>query len=322
MNSNDRSLIVRTLPALSGIPSHRPGLLFVSNGQPRFHGFGMQISINITVDGMQDIDEEADDPSTIYSTLPVHDPKPGRSIPKLPYFPSYSGMDPEQRALYLHWLCDISVSIEIGYVFVYYYGLERHLVIGDFDAAFNEILCLRKYHNNGSFQLYSASALVHACLIRKRPDKLQYLYTIPGFDFFDNTNLLIMHHCGLNLSAEAMLRLATTLAGVNRRYLRSHHALYGEVLIAILRQRYGVDEYPFAKCFSLEDVDKIPYPLFANISLPDNVRTPHLPNLLHHSPFQKELGAFFNEVHETVKLRLKDSSPKQTTHKRIKHNEF
>ena len=149
--------------------------------------------------------------------MPIWIPHQGRSIPGLPYFPSYSSKEPEQRGLYLRWLCDVSQPIDIGYVFVYYYGLERHLVLGDFDTAFEEVLLLRKHHDNHSLQGYSASALVHACLIRNRQDKLHALYALPGFDFFDNTNLLIFHHAGLDLSIDVMLRLADAVTAVNRR---------------------------------------------------------------------------------------------------------
>ena len=141
---NGSLLVHSTLAALTGIPPHRKELLFVSHRQPRGHGFGLEISISVAADGeIESNIVDPDDPSTIYECLAIRRPKEGFEVPKLPYFPSYSGMTPEQRGLYLGWLRDISKPIEVGYAFVYYYGLERHLVVGMFDAAVDEILALR-----------------------------------------------------------------------------------------------------------------------------------------------------------------------------------
>lgn len=288
-------------PAIIKIPPYRQKLLFISHSKPRGHGFGLQITISISEQwGIGINNEVPDDPSTIYSILPAVDPKNKESVPKLSYFPSYSEMQPEQRGLYLRWLYDVTVPIDIGYVFVYYYGLERHLVYGDFDAAFDEIRLLRQHHDNGSFQSYSASALVHSCLLRKRIDKLQELYA-SGFDYFDNSNLLILHHGGLDILPDMMFKLATILTGVNRRYIRSKPDEYKQQIERVLIDKFGKPSYPLTSKFTLEGVEGIPYPIFANISFPPEMRTPRLPNLLRHPSFHAEMSAFFDSVHEAVK---------------------
>lgn len=295
-------LSVQNYPALVKIPLYRKELLYLSNKEPRGHGFGLQISITISAGGNIATDnEEPDDPSTIYSTLLVREPKPNELITRLSYFPSYSGMLPEQRALYLRWLCDISQEIDVGYVFVFYYGLERHLIAGNFDGAVEEILLLRKFHKNSSFQSYSASALIHSCLIRKRLDVLQKLYTYPDFDYFDNSNLLILHHSDLEILPDMMIRLAKCLYGVNRRYLKLKPDLYLKVIIDTLNNDFGKPSYPFAANYELQNIRGVPYPIFANISFPSEIRSPSLPNFLQHPKFQQELGSFFQKVHDTVK---------------------
>jgi len=50
------------------------------------------------------------------------------NIPRPDYYPTYAGLNPEQRWIYLNWLQNPSESINIGYVFLYYYGLERQLL--------------------------------------------------------------------------------------------------------------------------------------------------------------------------------------------------
>lgn len=301
------SLILRTTnqPAINGIPPYRKELLFISYDEPSGHGFGLQFTISISSLGDVGMNQKVpDDPSTIYSTLSATDPSAQEDVPKLSYFPSYSGMVPTQRGLYLRWLCDVTQEIDIGYVFVYFYGLERHLLYGNFDVAFDEILLLRKHHNNGSFHSYSASALVHSCLLRKRIDRLQQLYESGDFDYFDNSNLLILFHNGLDVLPDMLLRLAAQLSGVNRRYVRLKPELYEQQLSEILIRKFGKPSYPLSSRFSLDEVEGVPYPIFANISFSPDVRTPRLPNFFQHAPFASEMGTIFSQTHEVVKSLL------------------
>ncbi|TIR80259.1 MAG: hypothetical protein E5X19_31520, partial [Mesorhizobium sp.] len=55
----------------------------------------------------------------------------------LPYWPSYQSISPGARRTYLEWLAGgrNDPSIGIGYVFIFFYGLERRLFI---DEARNE----------------------------------------------------------------------------------------------------------------------------------------------------------------------------------------
>ena len=78
-----------------------------------------------------------------------------------------------------------------------------------------------------------------------------------------------------------------------------------------MRQRHCQDQFPFGKRIRLDEVEKVPYALFANISLPDGVRTPALPQILRHPPFVEELRDLFREVHEAVKVCLKAATPKR-----------
>lgn len=296
----------QTNPSINKIPPYRKELLFISYEKPKGYGFGLQFTISISEAGDVGPNQEApDDPSTIYAVLPAIAPPSPDKVEKLSYFPSYSEMNPEQRGLYLRWLYDVSKEIDIGYVFVYYYGLERHLVNGDFDAAFDEIQLLRRHHDNGSFQEYSASALVHSCLLRKRADKLQELYSTGEFDYFGNSNLLILYYNNLDILPDMMLQLATCLSGVNRRYIKLKPELYKEKINEVLIKKFGNAGYPLEKKFKLNDVDGIPYPIFANISFSPDVRSPRLPNLLRHDAFINEMGVIFQEIHEAVKSESK-----------------
>ena len=51
-------------------------------------------------------------------------------VHRMPYWPSYSGIGPEHRAIYLDWLAGgrREASVDAGYMFLYFYGLERRFI--------------------------------------------------------------------------------------------------------------------------------------------------------------------------------------------------
>lgn len=96
--------------------------------------------------------------SCIEKNLPVSEPI---SEPKgaLGYWPRYENMTPSQRGNYLHWLATGKQELldDIGYAFIYFYGLERRVLIDgkDFGLIIPEIVrLLRRYPESGSFNRY------------------------------------------------------------------------------------------------------------------------------------------------------------------------
>ncbi|MDU0314103.1 TerB N-terminal domain-containing protein [Phycicoccus sp. M110.8] len=111
------------------------------------------------------------DPSLIDPNLRVDTRRPDRDGKSLGYWPSYSNLTPGARAAYLHWLSTgaSNPTAPIGYVFLYFYGLERRALI---DIAANKSLApevvsiraevtrlLNMYGNNGSFSSYASQFL-------------------------------------------------------------------------------------------------------------------------------------------------------------------
>lgn len=83
------------------------------------------------------------------------------------YWPSYSGISPEQRLTYLTWLSTgkRDTRLPIGYAFLYFYGLERRLLVDNPNLQeelqlVGEVERLRAlYAGNGSFSFYSRTLL-------------------------------------------------------------------------------------------------------------------------------------------------------------------
>lgn len=92
----------------------------------------------------------------------------------LGYWPSYSGLTPVARHTYLQWLAlGRPAGYGIGYVFVFFYGLERRLLreeAGDADEVIAEVgRLLTLYGDNSSFRGYARRLLAAVGLIRNDP---------------------------------------------------------------------------------------------------------------------------------------------------------
>lgn len=106
-----------------------------------------------------------DEASCLDMALPVGQPY-SPDTPLLPYWPCYSQISPDQRARYLSWLSggknrDLD---EIGYVFLYFYGLERRALIDgkDYDLIVPEVhRLLNRYRNSSSFDSYLGGFLAY-----------------------------------------------------------------------------------------------------------------------------------------------------------------
>ena len=111
------------------------------------------------------------EPALIDPGLPVDHRAPDYAGTKMGYWPSYSSIPPDCRAAYLHWLLDgrRAPGAHIGYVFLYFYGLERRLLVdsqrspaarAEHPALVREVeRLLRIYGANGSFSGYAGNLL-------------------------------------------------------------------------------------------------------------------------------------------------------------------
>jgi uncharacterized tellurite resistance protein B-like protein len=96
--------------------------------------------------------------------LPLAVQYESRDLSRLPYWPTYHDCNPAQRGRYLKWLYGgrSDATIDLGYVFIFFYGLEHRVVVDDVDhqAVIEEILRLLKiYSTSRSFYGYATSLL-------------------------------------------------------------------------------------------------------------------------------------------------------------------
>jgi tellurite resistance protein len=137
------------------------------------------------------------DPALINPDLPVDSANPDRLGSSMSYWPSYSSISPRCRAAYLEWLaaCRRTPETNMGYVFLFFYGLERRLLLdaqsspkarAEAATIINEVeQLLEVYGENSSFSNYANGFLAYARLTfledsyDLNPERLQRSWYFP-----------------------------------------------------------------------------------------------------------------------------------------------
>ena len=144
--------------------------------------------------GVQSISGYEAEPCLIDPRLPVRWSRPDWTGETMYYWPSYSYISPRARAAYLTWLEDgrRDESAHIGYVFLFFYGLERRL-FGDLEGNVGhheartivaEIERLIKiYDTNRSFSGYANALLDFVRLQQSIDSDLQPIQWSPAHGY-------------------------------------------------------------------------------------------------------------------------------------------
>jgi len=224
-----------------------------------------------------------------------------QDVEKLPYFPTFRGMSPCQRYKYLKWLEDITQEIEIGYVFLFYYGLERYLMTDQYEEAIIKIDQLRKHHDKGSFRSYSSDAIIMACYINDRLDMFERL-NVP----LQKTELYYfvkVMRTGY-LSFEDIFYASYHLKLKNRRYINDYPDLFMESLKDVTLNNSGETFININQ----DELQRSPERLisgFANISLRKDLGEFRIFDIFSNSKIKNKMLSLLELTHENVKEILK-----------------
>jgi len=211
-------------------------------------------------------------------------------------------MTPQQRFKYLNWLRDITQRIDIGYVFVFYYGLERQIIEGNVEKAVKMIKLLKKHHHNNSFQDYSNAGLMFAAT---KDENIDYLNGI-SLDKFNKYSLLNLKYQLFNsLTIEDIIQSSKIIGFTNQRYIKNNTNLFKEKLSELLIEKFDDTKYifniPEDYSFSVTTTVSL-----ANYSLSLDTRSQYTINILSHSKTKDELYSLLFTAHESVKITLRE----------------
>ncbi|MGE0481606.1 MAG: TerB N-terminal domain-containing protein [Phycisphaerae bacterium] len=165
---------------------HEPLRWFGPGETVHVHGFEVRNPLTYVGSlGQPGSQGRAIDPSQVDRALRI---EAAGDAPPLPYWPWYAEMEPRQRYVYLKWLATDRSSLppSDGYLFVYYYGLERRALADgvDHELVFAEVQRLRSMHaaqsqsRSRSFQNYSSSFLWYLVAVhgaRLQPEHVKAL---------------------------------------------------------------------------------------------------------------------------------------------------
>jgi uncharacterized tellurite resistance protein B-like protein len=112
-----------------------------------------------------------EEPALINPQLVVDRAQPDHTGQGMPYWPSYAAIPPASRAAYLEWLASgrRDPGVAIGYVFLFFYGIERRLLADTVQSAMarnerDQLVAevkrlLEIYGNQRSFRSYAGSLI-------------------------------------------------------------------------------------------------------------------------------------------------------------------
>lgn len=236
------------------------------------------------------------EPSTIYVWAKIEKTE---EVEKLGYYPSYYKMTPGQRYKYIVWLSDVSSDVEVGYLFVYFYGLERQLLEGNFDKAFDKIISLRNFHNNASFRRYSESALIHSCIIKNRLDKLYNLHEKTYLSGFSNAQIMLSHKLKLNLSALNLINFFYCSFKLARKAVMENKPLLLKYIEEVMSEMYP-EGFPLSK-YGISNTRKVSENRFANHSFDREIRWIDIIDFYSHEELMKDIEVIFRESYQRYK---------------------
>lgn len=261
-----------------------------------FKGFSIKISFL-----------EIEEPSLLYFSLPTTQPVHPESVDRPPYYPSYKELTGEQKWLYWKFLSNPFVpENDIGYVFIFYYGLERHLLCGNFEKAYEIILRLRDVYDNKSFQMYSSNALILSAMLHKRGDYAeQFIESLDkDYEFQISPSLYMLCKLSLNMPIFPLdiMRFHKAFGFTNNRYIKNNPDIFLDILEKNLREATGKSEIYAEQFFSKAIFSKlsvITVPIFANISIKD--KELEIPDMTKASEFTGFVYALLSKTHEDTK---------------------
>ena len=311
---NNTTVIKSNEVAIRGITIHKDliDLIWIADGKYKnyFNNNENKYSFELNDYKIKISFFNQEEPSLIYTNQKILQPSNIESIPRPPYFPTYTGLTPQQKWIYLNLLLNpYNKDFDIGYVFILYYGLERYLLTENFEKAINVIIKLRDVHSNKSFQTYSANAIILSCMVHKRADLvLKFLQSLDKeyeFNFSDNLLLICYFSFDIPLLPKDIMRMAKSFDFTNLNYIKKYPNLFLEALTNIIESELGEDIINLKKYLTPDELAKIKKQnahIFSNVSIFN--KTIDIPQIVSSIKLKKAINKFLTLSHNTVKLKL------------------
>ena len=170
---------------------------------------------------LSSLDGYGTEASLVDDSLKVENKPSGFEDESLGYWPKFVSLTPKGRGAFLSWLSGRRSDPEspLGYVFIYFYGLERRITVDsikqavedpEFKSLFDEILRLKDiYGSSRSFSNYSTRLLELMCILRPHVVSHPELEKTPQRD-----SLLFKYRLAATVSEEKSVPAELALAWI------------------------------------------------------------------------------------------------------------
>jgi hypothetical protein len=156
------------------------------------------------------------EPSVIDKEMEIEPTDEIDNVEKIHYWPVYLFLDPKQKYLYLNWLKNVDSKIDKGYVYLFYYGLERHLYNGKFEKSFNMVLRLMKTHKIS----YAYDALFISAVSNNRYDLVEILKQEENLIYASKQHYVdLKHTLKLPFTSQDIINYADNVGFKNKNYI-------------------------------------------------------------------------------------------------------
>ena len=248
------------------------------------------------------------EPSMIFKDYPVIENE-NNSIVEFPdYYPNYRDLSSKQRGVYFDFLRDIyNSNFHIGYVFLFYYGLERYLFKGEkIDDAFNTIIKLRNTHRNSSFQKYSANSLLFSALKYERQDLVRKFILFNNDSPFYSYDVLffVIYKLQMPLTAHVIMDTSSFFGYKNEKFIKNNQDLFLQELKSEMAERFGSDEILISDLISQEEMNELNEKfefVYANPTIEE--REIYIPDISADVDFKNEIYGLLINVEKSIKLK-------------------
>lgn len=310
INTRDKTII--KLKKIFNIPNDVFELLWFADGEFKNYNFIDKKTISDENNFIQITfsDSSSEEPSLIFSSLPIEKNRSIEQNSSIGYFPAYKNLSPEEKYIYFKWLENpyMDQDIDIGYIFLYYYGLERHLYVGKTEKAIEAILKLLQYYKNSSFMHYATESLLFYGIHFNNKELLKSILKIVPQIKITPIGLYVCFILKEGINAEDIISLAKKLGFKNDRYIKTHYSLFKDTLEKNILLYNCKKEIPLSLAYSAE-IKKIPIIAVANISL--RKEDYFIDDLLSNEKFSEVLRKLLETAHEEVKIILNEERKKK-----------
>lgn len=251
-----------------------------------------------------------DEPSLIYTKYPISQTDLDELKDNIGYYPTYEELTPEQKFLYLKWLenpfLKENTEVNTGYVFLFYYGLERHLFLKKSMKSFNMIYKLYKKFDNNSFRAYSYEAMLFFTLFTQKMELVESL--LKEAPYISSLVIYAKYILREPLYANEIMEISSQVDFSNKRYIKNEPLLFEKILEENILKKLDGHQL-FLDVYFSKKLDPEYYPVVANISL--RKINYGIPNIFSNSIFKEYINNLLTETHEQVKITLRNQRKKK-----------